>query len=110
MAVKRRVKPSGLPKNLDTSLYCYVEKENASYAKKEGKKLFGSYSAYVNALIANDRGVQPKLGNWKAPGESKLLREEVKVNQPKSDEEKAKIEKKIPSGGPGTPGYHDPII
>lgn len=101
---KRKLKPKDLPKNLDTILYCYVEKENAKHAKTEGKKLFGSFSAYVNVLIANDRGAKPALGSWKAEGESKLIR------KPVADEEKAKIQKKTPSGGPGTPGYFDPVV
>lgn len=65
-------------KNLTATLYCYVEVDNAAYAKKEGKALFGSFSAYVNALIARDRGVTPRLGTWKAPGESRALRRKSK--------------------------------
>lgn len=68
-----------LPKILNSLLYSYVEKGNAKYAKTEGKKLFGSHSAYVNALIAKDRGVKPHLGKWKSKGESKALRKKKKV-------------------------------
>lgn len=63
-------------KNLNTTLYCYVESINEKYAKSVGKKLFGSHSAYVNALIAKDRGGEPKLGSWKAPGEADTLRKQ----------------------------------
>lgn len=65
-------------KALNGKLYCYVEAENAKHAKTHGKLMFGSHSAYVNALIAKDRGVTPKLGTWKAEGESKKLRDEKK--------------------------------
>lgn len=61
-------------KILNTLLWCYVEPGNHTHARKFGKKLFGSHSAYVNALIAKDRGVKPKLGSWKAKGESDKLR------------------------------------
>ena len=64
------VKQRRTPKALSATLYSYVEPTNAKYAKTEGKKLFGSFSAYVNALIAKDRGVKPILGFWKAPGEA----------------------------------------
>lgn len=50
-------------RNLNAILYGYVEKSNLKHAKTYGKKLFGSHSAYINALIAKDRGVKPKLGN-----------------------------------------------
>lgn len=50
-------------RNLNAILYGYVEKENLRHAKTFGKNLFGSHSAYINALIAKDRGVKPKLGN-----------------------------------------------
>jgi hypothetical protein len=49
-------------KNLNKTLYCYVEGTNLKYADDYGKSLFGSRSAYINALIAKDRGVKPKLG------------------------------------------------
>lgn len=49
-------------RNLNTTLYAYVERKNKEHADSIGKKLFGSTSGYVNALIARDRGVTPKLG------------------------------------------------
>ncbi len=67
----RKVVKKPLPtRALNTTLYAWVEARNANYARKLGAKLFGSYSAYVNALIANDRGVKPRLGFWKSPGEA----------------------------------------
>jgi hypothetical protein len=63
-----------MPKTLSAPLFCYLEPGNAKHARTVGKKLFGSFSAYVNALIANDRGVKPALGKWKSDGESKALR------------------------------------
>lgn len=59
---------------LSTKVYYHVEEENAEYAKEYGKNLFGSASAYINALIANDRGAKPTLGAWKSPGEAKAVR------------------------------------
>lgn len=68
--------PRRVPKVLSDPLYCYVEPGNGTHARTEGKKIFGSFSAYVNALIAKDRGVAPKLGDWKSKGEAKKIREE----------------------------------
>lgn len=106
-----RGKPSkekGLDKTLNTVLFCHVEKDNAAHAKKHGKKLFGSYSSYINALIALDRGEPAKLGAWKSPGESKAIREESKlVIQPRPG---APLEKFTPPGPPGTKGYRDPVV
>lgn len=61
-------------RTLSTTLYCYVEERNARHAKTAGKKLFGSFSGYVNALIARDRGAKPALGSWKARGEADAVR------------------------------------
>jgi hypothetical protein len=36
-------------------IYCYVSHENSEYARGQGQQLFGSVSAYVNALIEFDR-------------------------------------------------------
>lgn len=43
------------PKRLSTILYCYLEPENNRYARSYGRKNFGSFSAYIDALIALDR-------------------------------------------------------
>lgn len=56
------------------TLYSYVRKANDKYAKTHGRKMFGSHSAYVDALISRDRGVKPILGAWKSEGESRKLR------------------------------------
>lgn len=103
---KRRSRPKDVPKVLDTTLFCYVEKDNAKHAKKDGKKLFGSFSAYVNALIARDRGVEPKLGSWKAAGENK----EIRANKKAEVIEKKPIIPYAPPSGPGSPGYRDPVV
>lgn len=52
-------------KVLTTPLYAYCEPANAKFARIEGKTRYGSFSGYVNALIAKDRGVKPKVGFWK---------------------------------------------
>lgn len=101
---KRKTRPKDTPKTLDTTLFCYLEKDNAKFAKKEGKKLFGSYSAYINALIAKDRGAEPKLGAWKAAGESKALRQAPKA------EVRKEIPTYAPPSGPGSPNYRDPVV
>lgn len=67
--MKKRLKKK--TKTLDAHLYCYVQRSNAKWAKAFGTKIFGSQSAYINALIAKDRGVKPKLGTWKVAGENK---------------------------------------
>lgn len=44
-------------------LYTYVEPGNLKHAKRQGKRpMYGTMSAYVNALIAKDRGVAPAMG------------------------------------------------
>lgn len=68
-------------KVLNATLYCYVESPNAKHAKRVGKNLFGSFSAYVNALIARDRGVKPRLGMWKAKGEADKARAVKRKNK-----------------------------
>jgi hypothetical protein len=47
-------------KVLNTHLYAYCTKANATYARTKGKQEFGSFSAYINALIASDRGVKTR--------------------------------------------------
>lgn len=37
------------------TLYCYVSVLNSKYAHSEGKKKYGSHSAYVDHLIEQDR-------------------------------------------------------
>lgn len=49
-AAKRR-----LPKRLSQIFYCYVEPINGRHAREYGKKHFGSFSAYVDALVSADR-------------------------------------------------------
>lgn len=61
MAQSRR-KPSLFPVNK----YIYLTKGNAKHAETVGKKVYGSVSVYINALISNDRDVKPVLGRWKA--------------------------------------------
>lgn len=87
---KKSDTPRRVPKVLSDPLYCYVEPGNGSHARTEGKKIFGSFSAYVNALIAKDRGVAPKLGDWKSKGEAKKLR---KAKAPKKKPVKASTAK-----------------
>lgn len=41
--------------NGKVALYCYVEPKNAEFAQYYGRKKFGSYSEYVDKLIADDR-------------------------------------------------------
>lgn len=74
-------------KVLNTPLYAYCEPGNAKYARVDGKKKFGSFSGYVNALIAKDRGVKPKVGFWKP-------KEETKKAAPIATPKKKKVAKK----------------
>lgn len=67
-----------LPPDLNCTLYSYVEKGNRKHAKTVGKSLFGSHSAYINALIAKDRGVTPKLGAHRPKGETEMNRKATK--------------------------------
>lgn len=84
-----------MPKTLSEPLYCYVEPDNGKHARTEGKKLFGSFSCYVNALIAKDRGVKPALGFWQAKGEAekKRLRREKEIARKKAAYLKKKASK-----------------
>ena len=61
---------------LSQTLFVYVEKENAEFAKAQGKKLFGSVSSYVNAILARERNVEPALGKWQPPGVSEQRKKE----------------------------------
>lgn len=64
------------PKRLSFTLYSYVEPMNGKYAKTVGKEKCGSFSAYVDKLIAADRkryGTKNKTGT--AP---KAIRRAVK--------------------------------
>ena len=70
-----------LPRHLSHILFCYVEPENGEHARTHGKNLFGSFSAYVNALISKDRGVAPHLGHWKVPGQAFLEKEKKRVEK-----------------------------
>jgi hypothetical protein len=38
------------------TLYSYVKPTNGKFARKFGKEKYGSYSAYIDALIEKDRG------------------------------------------------------
>ncbi len=62
---KTKDKARRMPKILSEPLYAYVEPANGKHARTFGKKTFGSFSSYVNVLIAKDRGVKPNLGSWK---------------------------------------------
>lgn len=83
------------------NLYIYLQEENANFAKTRGKELFGSFSAYINALIAKDRKVKPVLGGWKARGEAKRIREALSKkkkqryvsNKRKRQEKRDKVKK-----------------
>lgn len=61
-------------KTLPVTMYIYLTQTNAEHVKTHGKKLFGSASAFLNALVCKDRGVKPTLGAWKAKGEAKKAR------------------------------------
>lgn len=53
-------------KKLPATVYVYLTLKNAAFAKTQGKKTYGSASAYINALISKERNVKPVLGGWKA--------------------------------------------
>lgn len=89
-AEKRR-----MPKTLEATLYCYVEPANKKHACTEGKARFGSFSGYVNALISKDRGVQPKLGTWKAREKEEKLPARVKKVKGKRPARKARARKRL---------------
>lgn len=40
------------------TLYSYVKPINSKFARTSGKQRYGSYSAYIDALIARDRKKQ----------------------------------------------------
>ncbi len=73
MATKKRTKPktkkrptkkyARTGKILTRTVYAYVEPGNHKHAIASGKKpKYGTTSAYINALIARDRGVKPAAG------------------------------------------------
>lgn len=72
----------------------YFSEGNKKYAETVGKTLFGSASAYVNALISKDRGQKPSLGSWKAKGEARDKRLALKKKALKRAKYKATILKR----------------
>lgn len=63
------------PKRLSHTLYSYVEPTNGLYARKFGKQKFGSFSNYVDVLIAADRAEHFSTKWWKAnkPKNTKVI-------------------------------------
>lgn len=59
---KAKAKPKARrPKVLSAILFTYVEPANAKYARKQGKDpKFKTFSAFMNYLIAKDRGVKAR--------------------------------------------------
>lgn len=41
---------------LTATLYCYVEPTNAAFAKTQGRQKWGSFSNYINHLLAKEKG------------------------------------------------------
>ena len=50
---------------LTAQVFYYVEPAQKAWVKKTAKLFYGSESAYINSLIAKDRGVKPNKGLWK---------------------------------------------
>lgn len=73
--------PKNSKKVLSSVLYCYVEPANGEHAKEFGAKVFGSFSAYVNALISKDRGVTPHLGSWKVKEDEARIKRAKKAKK-----------------------------
>lgn len=70
------------PKRLSHTLYSYVEPINGKWARNYGKEHFGSFSAYLDILIAIDRksGYTAKLiANKEWTGKAKLTDGKVHV-------------------------------
>lgn len=88
-----------LPKTLDATLYCYVEKSNEKYAKDQGKQKYGSHSAYINTLICKDRGTKPpelerKNAAPKKPAKAKAQKASArKKSKPRARKQKRKAAK-----------------
>jgi hypothetical protein len=45
-------------------IFVHVQPQNKAWLKKEGKKIAGSESAYIDALICKASGVKPKA-QWR---------------------------------------------
>lgn len=56
------------PKRLSHTLYSYVEPVNGRYARTFGKRNFGSFSSYIDRLIAADRQTHFAEKYWAKKG------------------------------------------
>jgi hypothetical protein len=78
-SASKRKKYARTGKILTATLYCYVEPKNADHARKQGKDAkYGTFSGYVNALIAKDRGVKPTAGTRGQEKKSEITMGELK--------------------------------
>lgn len=82
---------------LTATLYCYTEPGNATYAKAQGRQKWGSFSNYVNYLIAKDAGntasVKRSQELAKAMMEPSLVKERKPTPPKKKVAPKAKAKK-----------------
>lgn len=74
---------------LTATLYCYVEPHLAIHAKRVGVTKFGSFSSYVNYLIAKDAGDKKSVENM-----MKLAKQYYEPNLVGARERRAKYRKK----------------
>lgn len=84
-------------KILTKTVYAYVEPANHKHAIASGKKpKYGTTSAYVNALIAADRGAKPAKGTKGQVVTKKKKARAVKKSSPKAIAKKssARLSKK----------------
>lgn len=81
------------------TLYCYVEPQVAAHARRQGGAKFGTFSNFVNYLIAKDAGdkkaMQRALAYAKASYEPSVRVKTKKVA--KKTAKKTKAKKKIAS-------------
>lgn len=92
-----RDKPARFGPLLSKLVYSYMEPGNAAHARAQGKKKkWGSISAYVNALVAKDRGVKAATGTRGQKGFKQKRR--FKHNKPRPGESKATRTSKPRSG------------
>lgn len=93
--MSKNSKARRVPSVLSETLYCYVEKTNYARAKKAGEAKFGSFSNYVNFLIAQEAGDKASMARSMALA---AKYNGMKTTKPKKKKKAAKKSKRIAKG------------
>lgn len=106
-ARKSKIKHTRTGKVLTHTLYAYVEPGNAKHANSKAKNpKFGTMSAYVNSLIAKDRGVALHKGSLNRGKQVKVTASSKSKQKPKAKKSSSSKSKKVSTAGGKTTSKH----